>query len=203
MGESGQPWNVNIHYDRLLAELAPPGSRVLDIGCGDGFLSARLVDRGCEVVALDADADVLDRARERWVDDAIDWVHADVRSRPFPANSFDVVLSNAALHHLTDTGRALRLLGDLVRPGGRLGIVGFARNGPLDWPMSLVGSVGIFIAVRARGKWEHSAPIAWPPPSTYGGVRRVSRRVLPGRRFRRLWLGRYLLTWRCPDDGAS
>lgn len=60
--------------------------------------------------------------------------------------------------------------------------------------MSLVGAVGIFVAVRVRGKWEHSAPIM-APRLTYGQMRRVSEQVLPGRRFRRLWLGRYLLTW--------
>lgn len=194
-----QPWNINIHYDQLLQALTPSGSRVLDVGCGDGFLSARLADSDCRVVALDADAGVLSRARERWTGYDIEWVHGDLLSYPFEPESFDVVVSNATLHHLPDTGRGLERIRELVRPDGRVGIVGFATNGPLDWPMSLISSVGSFVLRRVRGDWFHSAPMVWPPPLTYGQVRQVSGHVLPGRSFRRLWLGRYLLTWRRPD----
>ncbi|RNI21420.1 class I SAM-dependent methyltransferase [Flexivirga caeni] len=198
MARSGEPWNINIHYDRLLVGCARPGSRVLDVGCGDGFLSARLAAAGCEVTALDADAGVLERARDRWADRDVGWVHGDVLSYPFQLESFDVVVSNATLHHLPDTEQGLLRLRDLLRPGGRLGVVGFARNGIVDWPMSLVGAVGILAANSARGKWQHSAPIVWPPPLTYGQVRRTSGRVLPGRHYRRLWLGRYWLSWTKP-----
>lgn len=200
MDEPAQPWNINIHCDRLLADLAHSGDRVLDVGCGDGFLSARLDDKGCEVIALDADAGVLDRARRRWPDRGVDWVHASLLDHDLAPGSFDVVVSNAMLHHLPDTPVALQAMAGLPRPGGRLGVVGFARNGLADWPMSLVGSVGIFAAVRLRGKWEHTAPIAWPPPHTYGQMRTISRHVLPGCTYRRLWLGRYLLTWHKPAN---
>ena len=205
MGRSKGPWNINIHYDRLLADLAPAGSRVLDVGCGDGFLSARLADIGCLVVAVDVDANVLGRAAQRWPGKSIEWLHQDVFSPTLEPASFDVVVSNATLHHLPDTTSALERLADLVRPGGRLGVVGFATNGPLNWPMSLVSSIGIHVVVPARGKWEHSAPVVWPPPLTYGQVRRVSGQILPGRDFRRLWLGRFLMTWvkpQCAEPGS-
>lgn len=116
----------------------------------------------------------------------VGWVHGDVLAHPFADESFDVVVSNAMLHHLPDTAASLRRLARLVRPGGTLGVVGFARNGPLDWPMSLFGSVGVFVVTRTRGKWEHTAPLTWPPPLTYGQMRRASASVLPGRSFRRL-----------------
>lgn len=189
-----EPWNLNIHYDRLLAALAHPGDRVLDIGAGYGFLSARLSRMGCEVVALDADAGVLGRARERWPGTGIAWVHGDVLTHPLPAGGFDLVVSNATLHHLPDTTAALRHWASLVHDGGTVGVVGFARNGPLDWPMSLVGAGATLVLNRYKHKWEHSAPTLWPPPLTYGEVKRVSAQRWPGRSFRRLWLGRYLMT---------
>ena len=198
MAQPSQPWNINIHYDRLLADLVPAGSRVLDVGGGGGFLSARLAAAGCQVVALDADAGVLSRARARWPDSDVEWIHANVLTAPFAPGSFDAVVSNATLHHLPDTADGLRCFADLVRPGGVVGVVGFARNGILDWPMSLVALVGIGVLVRVRRKWEHPAPIHWPPALTYGQTRRVTADVLPGSRFRRLWLGRYLLTWAKP-----
>lgn len=200
MADPARPWNLNIHHDQLLARLASRGDRVLDVGCGDGFLSARLSAQGCDVVGLDADAGVLDRARHRWPDEDIEWRNANLLDPGLAPASFDVVVSNAMIHHLPDTTEALTAMTRLLRPGGTLGIVGFAHNGPLDWPMSLLGSVGIFVAVRLHGKWEHTAPIAWPPPHTHGQMRRLSRETLPGRSCRRLWLGRYLLTWRKPQD---
>lgn len=137
--EPTEPWNLNIHHDQLLVDLAHTGDRVLDVGCGDGFLSARLAEAGCHVVALDADDAVLDRASERWPASGVAWTRGDVRTHPFEPASFDLVVSNAALHHLPDTAAALRRLAEVTRPGGTLGVVGFARNGPLDWPRSLRG----------------------------------------------------------------
>jgi methylase of polypeptide subunit release factors len=50
-------WNVNIHYDARLAACVPATARsVLDVGCGDGFLAARLVGQVPLVVAIDVDA---------------------------------------------------------------------------------------------------------------------------------------------------
>lgn len=190
-----KPWNANIHYDALLASLASPGDRVLDVGCGDGFLSARLAELGCQVVALDADAGVLERAQQRWPQHRIDWLHDDFLKVDLPLGSFDVVLSNATLHHLPDAAQALTRMATLAKPGAQLGVVGFARNGFWDWPMSIIGAVLLFVIRNARGKWEHTAPIAWPPALTYGGVKRVAKAVWPGCTFRRLWLGRFFLKW--------
>ena len=193
-----EPWNLNIHYDRLLVRLTRPGQRVLDVGCGDGFLSARLADAGCHVVALDADEGVVLRARARWPKKPVDWTRGDLHTHSLQPGSFDVVVSNATLHHMPDTVAALRRLGDLTRPGGTVGVVGLAKAGPLDWPMSLLSAVGIAVATGVRRTWEHSAPIVWPPPHTYGEVNRMTADEWPGRSYRRLWLGRYLVTWEKP-----
>lgn len=189
-------WNLNIHCDQFLLELAEAGDSVLDVGCGDGFLSARLAEKGCTVVALDLDAGVLERAQARWPDHSIQWICGDVLTYDFVLATFDAVLSNATLHHLPDTEQALERFAELLRPGGRLGVIGFARNGLLDWPRSLIGAALISILNLVKGKWEHTAPRAWPPAYTYGQLRHLSKRALPGRRYQRLWLGRYRLTWR-------
>ncbi|MBC7519765.1 MAG: methyltransferase domain-containing protein, partial [Sandarakinorhabdus sp.] len=50
----------------VLDLLAPrAGERILDIGCGDGVLTERLVDAGCSVVGIDADTAMVAAARER------------------------------------------------------------------------------------------------------------------------------------------
>jgi ubiquinone/menaquinone biosynthesis C-methylase UbiE len=136
----GQEWNVNIHYDAQLAASVPArAAAVLDVGCGDGFLAARLACQVPEVVAIDIDAPVLDRARARFPDAKVTWCHGDVLTYPLEPASFDAVLSNAALHHLPDTRAALRRLGELVQPGGTLAVVGFPRTRWRDFFPAAIG----------------------------------------------------------------
>ncbi|HTI77075.1 MAG TPA: class I SAM-dependent methyltransferase [Mycobacterium sp.] len=61
-----EPWNINIHYDgKLDASVSPDAASVLEVGCDDGFLAARLSKRIPDVVAVDADAPVLEHAKQR------------------------------------------------------------------------------------------------------------------------------------------
>jgi protein-L-isoaspartate O-methyltransferase len=104
-----KPWNVNIHYDALLDRCVPTtASSVLEVGCGDGFLAARLARRIPTVVAVDIDEQVLLRARQRFPDLRVTWRHGDVRDDRLALGCFDAVVSNATLHHLGATEVALR-----------------------------------------------------------------------------------------------
>ena len=49
-----------------------------------------------------------------------------------------------------------------------------------------------------HGQRSHTAPTCWLPPLTYGEMKAISPRVLPGVRYERHWLGRYPLVWRKP-----
>jgi 2-polyprenyl-3-methyl-5-hydroxy-6-metoxy-1,4-benzoquinol methylase len=193
------PWNANIHYDgRLDACVPASATSVLDVGCGDGFLAARLARRVPLVIAIDADAPVLDRARARFPDARVTWCHGDVLSHPLERESFDAVVSNATLHQLPDAGEALRRLSQLVCPGGTLAIVGFVRAEWRDWPWALAALACRGVANRVRGKWEHTAPQTWPPPDTLRQLRRSLRQALPSARISRLLMGRYLIVWHAP-----
>jgi SAM-dependent methyltransferase len=210
LGGMAGPWNANIHYDARLAGCVPASAAsVLDVGCGDGFLAVRLAHRVPIVVAIDIDAPVLTRARARFPDAPVIWCNGDVLTHPLELEPFDAVVSNAALHHLPDARAALRRLSQLVRPGGTLAIVGFARTQWRDWPWAATAFLALGIANRVRGKWEHTAPQAWPPRDTFHDLRGAAGEILPDARIRHLLMGRYLLTWERPltdparDPGAS
>lgn len=195
----GEPWNINIHYDAALDRRVPAGAQtVLDVGCGDGFLAARLSRRVPDVVALDSDEPVLRRAQARFPDAPITWRHGDVLDKTLELGSFDAVVSNAALHHLGETTAALRRLCSLVRPGGVLAVVGFVRPEWRDLPWEVSSFLARGVVTRVRGKWAHTAPQLWPPPDTYRRLRTCSTEVLPGAQVSRLLLGRYLIHWRKP-----
>ncbi|MFT4110972.1 class I SAM-dependent methyltransferase [Propionicimonas sp.] len=194
---TGDRWNHNLHYHRLVLDAVPAGARTaLDVGTGDGLLARDLHRIVPEVTAIDLDAGVLERARLE--DPAVDWVHADALTHRF-AGTFDVVASIAVLHHFPDTTRALARMADLTAPGGLLAVVGMARSTtPLDYAYEVAGIAQHQVLSRTRGFWDHTAPTVWPPPHSYGEVRRLARRVLPGVRWRHLPLWRYALLWRKP-----
>ncbi|OBG23814.1 bifunctional 2-polyprenyl-6-hydroxyphenol methylase/3-demethylubiquinol 3-O-methyltransferase UbiG [Mycobacterium sp. 852002-51057_SCH5723018] len=199
MSSANRPWNINIHYDALLQSMVPSGAgRALDVGCGDGFLAARLTQRVPDVTALDLDASVLQRAQERFDTAPVRWVHGDVMTADLPRASFDAVLSNATLHHIDNTGAALERLADLVRAAGTLGVVAFVKPSLRNALWHSASWTACGVVNRVKGKWEHTAPIKWPPSDTLQELRAHVRAKLPGARVRRLLYGRALISWRAP-----
>src|ERR1700704_2206538 len=82
----------------VVEQLGPrPGERILDLGCGDGALTEKLVAAGAEVVAVDASEEQVAAARARGLDARV----ARGEALPFAAE-FYAVFSNAALHWMRD-----------------------------------------------------------------------------------------------------
>jgi 2-polyprenyl-3-methyl-5-hydroxy-6-metoxy-1,4-benzoquinol methylase len=194
-----QPWNINIHYDGLLDSKVPQDAHtVLDVGCGDGFLAARLAQRVPDVMAVDIDEPVLERAQIRFPTAPVNWIHGDVMSTDLPSHGFDAVVSNAALHHFDDTAAALTRFASLVRPGGTVAVATFVKPSLREIAWHIPAWVACAVVNRVKGKWEHSAPIKWPPPETFGQLRAKVRQTLPGAAVRRLLYDRVLITWQAP-----
>ena len=93
-----------------------PGERILDAGCGDGFLTAQLAASGASLRGVDASASMVAAARARGL--AVD--HTNLTELSYNAE-FDAVFSNAALHWipLASQPAALACLHHALRPGGR------------------------------------------------------------------------------------
>jgi SAM-dependent methyltransferase len=111
--------------EAALVELLPPApERVLDLGCGDGRLTALVLDARPAVrnaVVLDSSPAMLIRARARFRDEPrVQVVEGDLADPIAPLGAFDVVVSGFAIHHLADA-RKLALLHEIaaqLRPGG-------------------------------------------------------------------------------------
>jgi SAM-dependent methyltransferase len=102
------------------------GKRVLDLGSGDGLLTATLATRGALAVAIDIDRSALQTAVARLNTTragSARFVEGRVECLPFPDDTFDVVTAVTVLCLVSDRGTAVREAARVLRPGGRL-IVG-------------------------------------------------------------------------------
>jgi trans-aconitate methyltransferase len=99
----------------VLELLAPsPGEHILDLGCGDGVLTQKIVAAGATVVAVDAGPDMAAAARARGIDARV----MDGQKLTF-TGEFDAVFSNAALHWMRDQQAVLAGVHRALKPGGR------------------------------------------------------------------------------------
>ncbi|MEI6793299.1 MAG: class I SAM-dependent methyltransferase [Actinomycetes bacterium] len=98
--------------DRLVGPLA--GQRLLDLGCGPGYYSARLRATGAEVVPIDNSLDELSLQG----DPPVGFVLADAADLPFEDSSVDGVFSSNLLEHTPNSPGVLREISRVLRPGG-------------------------------------------------------------------------------------
>ena len=134
---------VNAIYDRpAILKLAGDldGRRVLELGCAAGGLTARLVERGANVLALDREKELVERARRRLGERA----RFEVADLEEPLDmvqtaSMNVVVASLVLHYLRDWKTLLAELHRILLPGGLLvfsihhPITGWALSGQADY----------------------------------------------------------------------
>ena len=109
---------------RFVADLGAPvvellapqaGERVLDLGCGDGALTAKLAAMGCDVIGVDASAPQIEAARKLNVDARV----MDGELLDFDGE-FDAVFSNAALHWMRNQpDKVIAGVHRALKPAGR------------------------------------------------------------------------------------
>lgn len=124
----------NAHYDRpalldLLGDVR--GLHILDAGCGPGFYSELLVQRGAQVIAIDASEPMVGLARARLGDRSVILQHMLGETMPFADDSFDAIVCALTIHHVDDRQAALTELCRVLRPGGAL--VLSTQHPTADW----------------------------------------------------------------------
>jgi SAM-dependent methyltransferase len=134
----------------------PAGRRVLEVGCGRGVALPELYRllRPSRLVGLDLDGGLLQAARRRLRDAGIDagLVPGDVRSMPFPAGSFDLIIDFGTCYHIGRPAAALDEIARVLRPGGL-----FVQETPLSQLLSHpVRSLGRRIPWRLAAGLERS-----------------------------------------------
>jgi SAM-dependent methyltransferase len=163
---ASQQWNAagyaeNAHFVPALGQpvldllQVQPGERILDLGCGDGVLTEKLVALGARAVGVDSSEEMIVAARKRGLDARV----VDAKALPFE-DEFDAVFSNAVLHWIKDDPdapvagafRALKTGGRFV---GELG--GHACVGAI--------TVALVATLERRGVADAASWIPWYFPT--------------------------------------
>lgn len=117
------------------------GASVLDVACGNGNAALAAAHRFCAVVGLDYVPALLEKARERAAAErlTIELVEGDAESLPFPAESFDFVLSTFGVMFAPDQERAARELSRVVKRGGKIALASWTPEGFIGKLLLTVG----------------------------------------------------------------
>jgi demethylmenaquinone methyltransferase / 2-methoxy-6-polyprenyl-1,4-benzoquinol methylase len=152
-----------------------PGERVLDVGAGTGVSTEELQRSGAFAVGADLSVGMLVAGRH--AGRTVPLLAGDAVRLPFPDGAFDAVTISFALRNVQDTAGALRELGRVTRPGGRLVVCEFSRpiNGPfrtvyLEYLMRSLPSVARAVSSNPEAYVYLAESIrAWPDQAGLAG----------------------------------
>jgi len=141
-----QPWwnRVLIPPVLDLATLADPCQRVLDVGCGNGYIAGLFADQGKAVVGVDPSESGVAAARQKHPDARfeVDLATDDLLQR-LGEDPFDLVVSVEVAEHVYDADQWARACRNALRPGGVLVLTtpyhGYLKN----------------LAIAATNRWDH------------------------------------------------
>ena len=167
-GGAPQTWSTETYtaHARFVSDLggavmewlAPQaGESILDVGCGDGALTAEIAARGASVTGIDTSHDFLGAARAR----GLDVSHMDGQQLTFDRR-FDAVFSNAALHWMTDAPAVAAGVWRALKPGGRF-VAEFGGHGNVAAIVTAMRAV----ARRRGGDVAAACPWFFPAPDIY------------------------------------
>jgi 2-polyprenyl-3-methyl-5-hydroxy-6-metoxy-1,4-benzoquinol methylase len=195
-------WNHNSAYHPMIVKVAQRlHGDVLDVGCGEGLLVERLAKVSRSVTGIDRDELAIGQAEVRTAKLTNARVtKADFMTMEVAPESYDLVTFVAAMHHM-DLEAALGRAHQLLRPRGRLVVVGLSANkSAYDYARSAL----LFPAIRLVGATHgatHSVQVAvLPPRESFSEIRQAARRQLPRSHLRRALYYRYVLHWEKPSE---
>lgn len=165
-------------YETLAVELEPaaahvvalarltPGERLLDIATGTGNAALAAARAGATTTGVDAARRLIELARQRAASEGLDasFVVGDLHGLPFPAESFDCVMSVFGIIFAADPERAAAEFMRVLAPGGRGLISVWVPTGPID------AMIGVFMRAVAQATGSRPNRFAWNDEDAVKGL---------------------------------
>jgi SAM-dependent methyltransferase len=118
-------------YLQPLIHSRPRPLDAVDLGCGTGAFTSRLLRYGFNLHGVDISPQSVARASRKCP--SIEFHVGDIESTPFPGDKFDVTFLSAVLHHFPDMSRTVTECGRILKPGGILLACDPHRGNPAMW----------------------------------------------------------------------
>lgn len=167
-------WNTSLYdkkhdfvfkYGEYLVQMLTPqeGERILDIGCGTGYLTNLIAASGAFVTGMDSSIDMIAKARNEYPH--LPFRLASVTDFNFN-EPFDAMFSNAVLHWVTEKEQAVQSMYNNLKPGGRL-VLEMGGKGNVEKIIETLKQ-----ALRNHGYKQHATRELWyfPSLSEYTGL---------------------------------
>lgn len=125
----------NTEYEKIITDLIPYGKgRALDLGCGEGFYSEYLKEKGYFTIGVDNNEEMLERVRGKYDE----LFNLDVQKElPFRSNSFEIILALEVLEHLENPVKTIKEINKVLKKNGKAIIS--VPNGLLNFEFFLQG----------------------------------------------------------------
>lgn len=117
------PW-----IEAVVKEKIGKKCRILDVGCGGGFLTNSLAAKGYEVCGIDLSQKSLDVAKAQDQTKSVQYARASAYELPFPSDHFDVVCAMDLLEHVEQPGQVIKEASRVLKKGGLFFFHTFNRN---------------------------------------------------------------------------
>lgn len=184
--------------ERIYGLSRAAGLRVLDYGCGNGYVLQQFARNGAEVHGVDLTGRAVALSRARFAVRGLsgNFTVGDGRTIPFPDAHFDVVTSMGVLHHIPDPRPVLAEIRRVLKPGGRFVLMLYHAHG---WHSLVLFRLKRLFVPRYRGKSQAEAiNMVDGDENPYGTVysRAAAAALLADAGFRLDHAEIYELTWR-------
>lgn len=172
-------------YERLTV---PPGSRLLDVGCGSGQLALMAAKDGLDVTGVDIASNLIERARARAQAEGlrVRFEEADAEALPFEDASFDVVVSLIAAMFAPRPDFVAKELLRVCTPGGTIAMANWTPQG--------------FVGQMFKAVSKFIAPSGMPAPVLWGDEATVRERLGQGLAELHLTKRHYLFSYPFPPS---
>jgi SAM-dependent methyltransferase len=142
--------------DRIHGYSSARGLKVLDVGCGNGYVLSQYARNGAEVTGVDLTATAIDLSRKRFALGGLrgTFVEIDGEHLPFPDDQFDIVCSMGVLHHISNPQTTVDEIYRVLKPDGRLIVMLYHRY---SWKNLVLLRLRRLLDPKFRGKTQQEA----------------------------------------------
>ena len=182
-------WDHNQQYQHYLLKYIPKNcNAILDVGCGTGELTKKLVLYSKEVIGIDVSENMIDEAKKRNNDEKITYLKTSVETYFGETDkTFDIIISIAALHHM-DEEKILQMMKSKLTKNGEILILDLVKSKTMiDWLLSILAALlnpWIMLIMRGRMRITKEERKAWEGHFRYDKyltikeVKSITRKVL-------------------------